>query len=62
MECGQSEVRQEARRASADYGISAQISTAIFYSTCSTQCIHSGIKLGLHETSQSLSFSLYFTG
>lgn len=60
MERGQSEVRQEVRKASANCWIFAQISTAILYSTCNTQGIHSGIKPGLHKPSQSLSFSLHF--
>lgn len=62
MECGQSGVSQEARKASADYWISAQITTEIFCCTGNIQCIHSGIKVGLHENSLSLSFSLYFRG
>lgn len=42
---------ESARRLEKHLQIPAQITTEIFYSTGNIQCIHSGIKVGLHETS-----------
>lgn len=49
MECGQSGVRQEARKSSANYWIPGYISTAIFYLSFNILCIQSVIKLGLQR-------------